>query len=55
MIKVLWTPIARDLLEETVEFITELWNDEVVEAFFNQLDCRIEQIQQSPRADSIFW
>jgi len=51
MKNVLWTPVARDSLEETVDFITELWNDEVVEAFLNQLDYRIEQIQQNPRAD----
>jgi len=54
MKNVLWTPIARDSLKETVHFITELWNDEVVEAFLNQLDYRIEQIQQNPELAPTF-
>ena len=54
MKKVLWTPIARDSLKETVHFITELWNDEVADAFLSQLDYRIEQIQQNPELAPTF-
>ena len=46
MKKALWTPIARDSLVETVDFISELWNDQVADDFLRQLDYRIEQIQQ---------
>jgi len=48
MKKALWTPIARDSLVETVDFISELWNDQVADDFLRQLDYRIEQIQQNP-------
>jgi len=48
MKKALWTPIARDSLVETVDFISELWNDQVADDFLRQLDYRIEPIQQNP-------
>lgn len=41
-------PVAVKSLEETVNFISELWNEEITEEFFNQLDHRIRQIQENP-------
>jgi len=48
MKKALWTPIASHSIVETVDFISELWNDQVADDFLRQLDYRIEQIQQNP-------
>lgn len=54
MKKVLWTPVARNSLVETVDFISELWNDQVVNDFLSQLDYRIKQIQSNPELASPF-
>lgn len=54
MKKVLWTSVARNSLKETVHFISELSNDEVVEDFLSQLDYRIEQIQHNPELAPAF-
>lgn len=48
MKKVFWTPIARDSLQEAVDFLSEQWNEEVVDDFLDRLDHRIVQIQQNP-------
>ncbi len=54
MKKVVWTPTARKSLQQTADFIRELWNEEVTEDFLNQLDYRIKQIQQNPELASSF-
>lgn len=48
MKKVIWTPVARESLVETINFITKIWNDEVADDFLVQLDFRIEQIRRNP-------
>lgn len=45
---VLWTRTARKSLQETSEFILELWNSKIKEEFIEQLDYRIKQIQHNP-------
>jgi len=37
MKKVIWTPVAKESLEQTEEFLAELWSDQVVEEFLNKL------------------
>lgn len=54
MKKVIWTPTARKSLQQTTDFITELWNDQVAEEFLNQLDYRIKQIQRNPELAPTF-
>lgn len=47
-IEVFWTPLARQSLSETVDFLTTNWNDEVVEFFFDLVDQKINIIQDHP-------
>lgn len=47
-IEVFWTPLARQSLQETVDYLTTNWNDEVVEIFFDLIDQKIEIIQDHP-------
>lgn len=54
MKKVVWTPTARKSLQQTVDFIRELWNKEITDDFLNQLDYRIKQIQNNPELASSF-
>jgi plasmid stabilization system protein ParE len=54
MKRVLWTLIARNSLVETVDFILELWNDQIADDLLGQLDYRIEQIQQNPELAPLF-
>ncbi|MTI89115.1 MAG: type II toxin-antitoxin system RelE/ParE family toxin [Balneolaceae bacterium] len=54
MKKVIWTPTARKSLQETTNFIKELWNEQVADEFLNQLDYRIEQIQRNPNLAPTF-
>ena len=49
MKKVIWTPSSKKSLQETIEFLSETWNEEVVNDFLNQIDYRISQIQEAPR------
>ena len=35
-------------LEETTKFIEEQWNEEIVEAFLERIDERIEQVKLNP-------
>lgn len=51
---VVWTPTARKSLQQTADFISELWDEQVTDEFLNQLDYRIEQIQQNPELASSF-
>lgn len=54
MKKVYWTPLAKESLQKTVDFISELWNEKVVEDFLDRLDHRILQVQQNPELASPF-
>ncbi len=54
MKKVIWTQTARKSLQETSDFITELWNEQVTDEFLNQLDYRIIQIQKNPELAPAF-
>ena len=47
MKKLIWTPTARISLQDTYDFLVELWNEKVAEEFLNQLDYRISQIQKN--------
>jgi plasmid stabilization system protein ParE len=51
---VIWTPTARKSLQQTTDFISDLWNEQVTEEFLNQLDYRIEQIQRNPELAPTF-
>lgn len=46
---VIWTPLALDSLKEIIEFLESRWTDQIVENFLNQIDFRIQQIQESPK------
>lgn len=48
MKRVLWTPLAIESLEQVVDFLSELWNNQLVDEFLDQLDYRITQIQHNP-------
>ena len=54
MKQVIWTPIAKESLQHTVDFIQQLWNDQIVEEFLNQLDYRITQIRRNPELAPAF-
>ena len=45
MKRVIWTPIGKNSLQETISFISELWDQKIIDKFLNQLDYRIEQIK----------
>lgn len=47
-IEIFWTPLARQSLQETVDFLTNIWNEEVVDNFFELVDQKIEIIQDHP-------
>lgn len=48
MKEVRWTETAKQTLNETSDFILQLWNEEVEENFLDQLEYRIGQLQQNP-------
>ena len=48
MTKIYWTPLAKRSLQETFDFISELWTEDIVDDFLCRLDHRISQIQQNP-------
>ncbi len=48
MKRVFWTPLAKESLQETVDFIGKRWNENIVDDFLDRLDHRISQIQQNP-------
>lgn len=54
MKKVQWTETARRTLQETSNFILELWSTDVNEEFVEQLDYRISQLQNDPELAPTF-
>jgi len=54
MKKVIWSPIGRESLIETVDFIMMVWDDNIVSEFLDLLDYRIQQIQQNPELAPVF-
>lgn len=54
MKEVQWTETARKTLQETSEFILELWNERINDEFIEQLDYRIFQLQNNPELGASF-
>lgn len=54
MKKVQWTDTARRTLQESSNFILELWSADVNEEFVEQLDDRITQLQNNPELAPAF-
>ena len=54
MKEVQWTETARKTLQETSDFIFELWNSKINEEFLEQLDYRITQLQNNPELGPTF-
>ena len=48
MKEIRWTETAKITLQETSEFILEVWNSPVNEKFLDQLEYRIQQLQRNP-------
>jgi plasmid stabilization system protein ParE len=48
MKEVRWTETARKSLQETSEFILEIWDKDIHEEFVDQLDYRIKQLRINP-------
>lgn len=48
MKEVFWTPLALNSLKQTEKFIRKVWNQKVVDEFYDLLDFRIHQIQKNP-------
>lgn len=48
MMKVVWTKTARNSLQETYKFVTEVWDDTIADDFIVLLDERINQLQKNP-------
>lgn len=49
---IFWTPIGIDSLRETGNFLSETWNDEIIDRFFLLIDEKIELIQRNPEIGS---
>lgn len=45
---IFWTPIGIESLRETVHFLSETWNEEIIDRFFLLIDEKIEIIQRNP-------
>lgn len=54
MKEVQWTETARKTLQETSDFILELWNSNINEEFVEQLEYRIKQLQNNPELGPTF-
>jgi plasmid stabilization system protein ParE len=54
MKEVQWTETARKTLQETSDFILELWDSDINEEFIEQFDYRIIQLQNNPELGSTF-
>uniref|UniRef100_UPI0040489CEC type II toxin-antitoxin system RelE/ParE family toxin n=1 Tax=Roseivirga sp. TaxID=1964215 RepID=UPI0040489CEC len=54
MKEVLWTETAKKTLQETSDFILELWNSNINDAFVEQLEYRINQLQNNPELGPAF-
>ncbi|MEP2024468.1 MAG: type II toxin-antitoxin system RelE/ParE family toxin [Reichenbachiella sp.] len=52
MKEVRWTETAKQTLQETSDFILELWDSRIKEEFLDQLEYRIEQVQRNPELGS---
>jgi len=47
--RIIWTPLGLKSLEQTTNFIEEQWNEDVVDAFLDRLDERVEQLKLNPQ------
>jgi len=54
MKEVLWTETAKKTLQETSDFILELWNSNINDGFVEQLEYRINQIKNNPELGPAF-
>lgn len=54
MKEVRWTETAKQTLNETSEFILDLWNKQVNEEFLDQLEYRIVQLKHNPELGPSF-
>ena len=54
MKEVRWTQTAKNTLQETSDFILELWNAKVQDQFLDQLEFRISQLQRNHELGSRF-
>lgn len=54
MKEVQWTATARRTLQETSEFILEVWDVDVHSKFVEQLDSKISLLQKSPELAPVF-
>lgn len=54
MKEVLWTETAKKTLQETSGFILELWNSNINDGFVEQLEYRINQLQNNPELGTAF-
>ncbi|AXI99714.1 Plasmid stabilization system protein ParE [Cyclonatronum proteinivorum] len=54
MKEVQWTVTAIKTLQETSDFILEVWGTDVNKQFVEQLDYRIEQLQNNPELAPAF-
>jgi len=54
MKKLIWTPTAIRSLQLIIDFLEEIWNQKVIDAFLNKLDFRIEQIKINPELAPTF-
>ena len=54
MKEVRWTETAKQTLQETSDFILELWNERIKEEFLDQLEYRIGQLQHNPELGPSF-
>ena len=48
MKEVRWTETAKQTLNETSEFLLNLWDEQIHENFLDQLEYRIRQLQHNP-------
>ncbi|MEM9686192.1 MAG: type II toxin-antitoxin system RelE/ParE family toxin [Bacteroidota bacterium] len=46
--KVFWTPYARRSLRETIDFLSDQWNSEVIDSFLILIDERLAQVKANP-------
>lgn len=54
MKEVRWTETAKQTLNETSDFILDLWNVQIQENFLDQLEYRIRQLQHNPELGTAF-
>ncbi len=45
---IFWTPIGIESLQEVVNFLSETWNEEIIDRFFLLIDEKIKLIQRNP-------